>query len=208
MVILPRVLLGLAAAGALAGCGNDEARDPRYDLVTPGPYVGASALPGTLPTPVPTPKPKATAAPKARKGEKIPSQADAERLRPVIAAWAAAVRRSDPEAAARFFNLPAIVSQGQPRELTTAEEVLAFNAALPCGAELTDVQHNGRYVVGTFRLTERPGSSCDAPGALVRVAFVIRGRRFTEWYQVPDTPGAEPGPPERPALPGSGRVTS
>jgi hypothetical protein len=28
------------------------------------------------------------------------------------------------------------------------------------------------------------------------VAFVIEDRRFTEWRQVPDTPGAAPGPDE------------
>ena len=59
---------------------------------------------------------------------------------------------------------------------------------------LLEVQHNGRFIVGTFRLTARPGQTCLTEGALVRVAFVISDRHFTEWRQIPDTPGASPGP--------------
>ena len=56
--------------------------------------------------------------------------------------------------------------------------------------------HDGRYVVGTFRLTERAGRKCPDAGELARVAFVFRARHFTEWRQVPDRPGAPPGPDE------------
>ena len=89
-------------------------------------------------------------------------------------------------------------------ELQTREQVRRFNDELPCGARLLEVQHDGRYVVGTFRLTERSGHTCAAAGQLARVAFVIRARHFTEWRQVPDRPGAPPGPsePEEAPLPG------
>jgi hypothetical protein len=82
--------------------------------------------------------------------------------------------------------------------------VRRFNDGLPCGARLLEVQHDGRYVVGTFRLTERSGHTCAAAGQLARVAFVIRAHHFTEWRQVPDRPGAPPGPsePEEAPLPG------
>ena len=92
--------------------------------------------------------------------------------------------------------MPAIVAQSMTVQLQTREQVRKFNDELPCGAKLLEVQHDGRYIVGTFRLTERPGRACTAAGELTRVAFVIRARHFTEWRQVPDRPGAAPGPDE------------
>ncbi|MDP9294386.1 MAG: hypothetical protein M3O90_08205, partial [Actinomycetota bacterium] len=114
----------------------------------------------------------------------------------VLAGWAKAVRRGDAQRAAGYFAIPAIVAQSQTVELQTRDQVRKFNDELPCGARLLEVTHDGRYVVGTFRLTERTGKQCSDAGALVRVAFVIRGRRFKEWRQVPDRPGAPPGPKE------------
>ena len=114
----------------------------------------------------------------------------------MLSAWAAAVRTGDAARAARYFAVPAIVAQSETVELQTRDQIQRFNDQLPCGARLLEVQHDGRYVVGTFRLTERSGRSCSAAGQLARVAFVVRGRRFTEWRQVPDRPGAPPGPEE------------
>jgi len=114
----------------------------------------------------------------------------------VLSGWAAAVRRGDAARAARYFALPAVVAQSETVEMETRDQILRFNDQLPCGARLLEVQHDGRYVVGTFRLTERKGKQCAAAGQLARVAFVLKGRRFTEWRQVPDQPGAPPGPKE------------
>lgn len=172
------VLVILAAAGVASGCGEQQ-RD------------------GGEPTARSTPRPSPKASPRGRTTPPVTS-ADAERLRPVLARWADALRKADFEAAGRFFDLPAVVSQGVPLELRTRRDAEAFNAALPCGARLEEVQQNGRYVVGTFELTDRPGGRCGDTGNLVRVAFVFSGERFSEWYQVPDGPGAAPGPPERP----------
>ena len=176
-----RCLAALAAAGLLSGCGS---QGPDYSLKTPPPTVVAG--------PIQTPVPKRA----ARPGERRPSQRDAERLRPVLEGWAQAVREGDPDRAARYFAVPAIVAQSMTVELQTREQVRKFNDDLPCGAKLLEVQHDGRYVVGTFRLTPRAGHSCTSAGQLVRVAFVIRARHFTEWRQVPDQPGAPPGPDE------------
>jgi predicted small lipoprotein YifL len=178
-----RVAVALFAVGVLSGCGD---QGPDYTLTTPPATVEAK--------PIKTPAPKRTE-PKARPGEKHPSQRDAERLRPVLEGWAQAVREGNPDRAAAYFALPAIVSQSMAVELQTREQIRKFNDELPCGAKLLEVQHNGRYVVGTFRLTERVGGhSCTSAGELVRVAFVIRQGHFTEWRQVPDQPGAPPGP--------------
>ena len=186
-------LVVIAGTAVLAGCG--EAPGPDYRLKTPPPRVGAQ--------PIGTPAPPAS----ARRGrEPRPTQREAERLRPVLAGWAAAVRRGDPDRAARYFAVPAIVAQSMTVELQTREQVRKFNDELPCGARLLEVQHDGRYVVGTFRLTERPGRTCTAAGQLTRVAFVIRGRHFTEWRQVPDRPGAAPGPDAPEDAPPAGGV--
>ena len=179
-----RCLVAVAAAALLSGCGSTG---PDYTRTTPPAVVGAQ--------PIETPVPKRTK-PKPRTGERRPSQRDAERLRPVLEGWAAAVRDGDPDRAARYFAVPAIVAQSMTVELQTREQVRKFNDELPCGAKLLEVQHDGRYVVGTFRLTERAGRACATAGQLVRVAFVIRARHFTEWRQVPDGPGAAPGPDE------------
>ena len=180
-----RCLVALAGSAVLwAGCGE---QGPDYALKTPPSTVVAG--------PIETPMPK-RGTQKARPGERRPSQRDAERLRPVLEGWAQAVREGDPDRAARYFAVPAIVSQSMAVELQTREQVRKFNDELPCGARLLEVQHDGRYVVGTFRLTERVGRACTTAGQLVRVAFVIRQRHFTEWRQVPDRPGAPPGPDE------------
>jgi len=175
----------LAAVAAVAGCG--DAPGPDYRLRTPPPEVGAA--------PIQTPAPPA-AERKGRSPEPRPTQREAERLRPVLAGWAAAVRRGDPDRAASYFTVPALVAQSMTVELQTREQVRRFNDELPCGARLLEVQHDGRYVVGTFRLTPRSGRTCAAAGELTRVAFVIRGHHFREWRQVPDRPGAPPGPDE------------
>jgi hypothetical protein len=177
--------LGVVLVMVAAGCGEEG---PDYSLRTPSETVGAA--------PIETPVPREDARQRKRPGERLPTQRDAERLRPVLAGWANALRRGDLDRATAYFAIPAIVAQSQVVQLQTREQVRRFNDRLPCGARLLEVQHDGRYVVGTFRLTERAGRQCVAVGQLTRVAFVIRGRRFTEWRQVPDRPGAPPGPAE------------
>src|SRR5918997_1680615 len=159
-------LVVLAGAAMLAGCG---AEGPDYRLKTPPPEVVAR--------PIETPAP----APSKGGRDPRPTQRQAERLRPVLAGWAAAVRAGDPDRAARYFAVPAIVAQSMTVELQTRDQVREFNDELPCGARLLEVQHDGRYVVGTFRLTKRAGGGaasrragpCLAPASRCRA----RGRR-------------------------------
>src|SRR4051812_39438221 len=185
-------LILLAGAAALAGCGQ---QGPDYGLKTPPNIVVAHPIE----TPVPAASKGTHVAPRPH-----PTQRQAERLRPVLAAWAAAVRRGAAARAARYFAVPAIVSQDTAVQLQTRDEVRRFNAGLPCGEQLLGVQHQGRYIIGTFRLSDRPGRPCAAAGRLSRVAFVFRARRFAEWRQIPDRPNAPPGPPapEPAPLPG------
>ena len=195
MAARPRRRFGVTvlAAAALAGCGH---QGPDYNLKTPPDTVVAR--------PIETPVPPA-AKDAGRTSLPHPTKRQAERLRPVLAAWAAAVRRGDAAGAARYFALPAIVSQDMAVQLQTREQVRRFNAELPCGEQLLGVHPSGRYIVGTFRLTDRPRQPCNDVGRLSRVAFVFRARRFTEWRQVPDRPNAPPGPSEpEPAPPPGG----
>lgn len=110
----------------------------------------------------------------------------------VIRRWSDTLRRGDVEGAARFFALPSIVQvqPGGPAErITRRGEAVAFQAILPCGARLISAGRAGRYVNALFRLTSRPGATCDAPGATARTAFVIRGGKIAEWRRAPDEPG-------------------
>jgi hypothetical protein len=174
-------VVALVAAG-LAGCGGDE--EARLSLTTPPERKGEPPLPEV----------RREQEQAARAARIRPTQADAERSRPVLRAWANTLRRTDDGRAAAFFTLPAIVAQGAAIKLETLEEVRDFNLRLPCGARLVAVDANGRYVVGTFVLTPRPQHVCTAEGRRVRVAFVLRGGKIAEWREVPDTPGAAPGP--------------
>ncbi|HEY8582045.1 MAG TPA: hypothetical protein VIL49_03830 [Capillimicrobium sp.] len=106
----------------------------------------------------------------------------------VIEAWSATLAAGDVREASAYFHRPALV-QTDPRgpavRLATGAEVRAFNAGLPCGAKLLDSAPHGRYTIATFRLLERPGARCDAPGATASTAFLIRDGRIAEWRRVP-----------------------
>ena len=124
-----------------------------------------------------------------------PRADDTDADRRVIAAWADALRRSDVDRAAGYFALPVVVQQANAIRLRTRTQVRQFNAGLPCGARLESVAREGGYVVGTFRLTERPGRRCDAPGEDAKVAFRFKAGRFTEWRQLREaSPQDEPPP--------------
>jgi hypothetical protein len=169
-------LLGVAGAlGGLTACGEDPG--DRFELRTPPERSSARPLPG--------------AGERQRPAGHEPTRAEAERQRPVIEGWARALRRGDARAAARYFALPAVIAQGASARVTERRELVAFNAGLPCGVRLLRVRPTGRFVVATFRLTERPGTVCDAPGQTLRVAFIIRRGRFHEWRRIAKTPGAE-----------------
>ena len=127
--------------------------------------------PGPAPRPAPPP-------PSAR------SQTGPEAVR-VVRAWVDRLRRGDVKGSARTFAVPSLVQNGpETFRLGSRRAVQLWLSALPCGARLirTDVQ--AAYVVGVFRLTNRPGRRCDAPGELAATAFLIRGGRILEWRRV------------------------
>lgn len=120
----------------------------------------------------------------------------------MIKAWADDLRSGDLEAAADHFRVPSIAQNGTPAlRLSTRENVLAFNASLPCGAELTRAEDHGQFTIATFELTERPGEGeCgEGTGAEAKTAFVIEDGLITRWIRVVDEEDVPP-PSEGPIV--------
>ena len=130
----------------------------------------------------------------------LPGDADPDAAG-VIEDWSDALRGGDVEAAADFFEVPSYAQNPVPLQLSTREEVVAFNEALPCGAELTDAETEGRYTIATFELTERPGpGKCgEGTGSTAKTAFRIEDGLIVEWRRIPNEPLAEP-PTEGPVV--------
>jgi len=102
----------------------------------------------------------------------------------VIKKWADELRAGDVRAASERFALPTVVQNGTaPLELTSRDQVEAFNSSLPCGARLTAASESGRYTIATFKLTERPGEGeCgNGVGEQAKTAFVIQNGLITQW---------------------------
>jgi hypothetical protein len=131
----------------------------------------------------------------------IPGGADPEAAE-VIRDWADDLRGGDLEAAADHFKLPSLAQNGSaPLQLTNRDEVRAFNASLPCGAELTEAETHGRFTIATFELTERPGAGeCGTGvGETAKTAFVIEDGLITRWIRVVDEDELAP-PAEGPVI--------
>ena len=131
----------------------------------------------------------------------IPGGADPEATQ-VIEEWSTALREGDVEGAADYFEVPSLAQNGTPTlRLDSREDVLRFNEALPCGAELVSAEERGEYVVGTFELTERPGEGeCgDGVGEEAKTAFRIEDGLITEWIRAAEDLQLEP-PDDEPVI--------
>ncbi|HKG40388.1 MAG TPA: hypothetical protein VKB25_15475 [Conexibacter sp.] len=158
-----RLLLLVALALALGACGGGGGR-------------GGAVESGTGARPPATTTPSAVDSAQAR----------------VVRAWADALRHGHVAAAAAYFALPAVVANGsRPLRLATRATVRVFNRSLPCGARLIATEPTPhRFLVATFRLTERPGAGeCGSgTGRLARVAIRVRDGRITYWLRIEDVP--------------------
>ena len=106
----------------------------------------------------------------------------------VIRGWLLSLERQDYEQAAYYFAPNALIDQGHPYRLKTKSEAFSFNAGLPCRADMIRLQGGGHahHVLATFKLREGPGGPCSG---LTRVRYTIEKGKFTEWRQLPDSPG-------------------
>ena len=168
-----------ALALGAAACGGGDDGDQRA-----GPAPRATAE-GDEPA---TPEPESTREPDST--SKRPEPADVR----VVRAWADTLRHGRVRAAARFFAIPSLVSNGTPPiKLETRAEAEFFNQTLPCGARLIDTgpaPHG--FFIATFRLTERPGpGECGSgTGETARTAFRVRDAHITDWLRVQDIESA------------------
>jgi hypothetical protein len=179
---MPRQLWLAGAVTAVligaAGCGGG---DGDRTAAKPSP----SAAPAK-PEPSPAPEPDA----ESRSESAPPDRADVE----VVRAWADTLRHGRVRAAARYFALPSLVSNGTaPIKLETRAEAEFFNRTLPCGARLIDTEPAPHgFFIATFRLTERPGpGECGTgTGNTARTAFRVRDEHITDWLRVQDVQSA------------------
>jgi hypothetical protein len=105
----------------------------------------------------------------------------------VIRGWLLALERQDYDGAAYYFAPGAIIDQGRPYRLRDRSAARAFNAALPCRADLIDLKHESETVLASFRLRRGPGGDCSG---VVKVRYTIREGKFTEWRQLPEAPAS------------------
>jgi hypothetical protein len=115
----------------------------------------------------------------------------------VARAWSAALNRADDESAARLFAPAAEIVQGGELVLRTHADAVRWNATLPCGGTITRVVHEQRpdEVLVVFKLRERPGHRCDAPGQDAAAVFQVEHGKIVLWHQTPP-PGAATTTPE------------
>jgi hypothetical protein len=119
----------------------------------------------------------------------------------VIEDWSRALSAGDLEEAATFWKVPSIASNGTPPlALASDEDVLAFNQALPCGADLLDTEtdEESGLILATFELTERTGAGAGCGpgvGSEARTLFEIEDGKISVWRRAPDPPGGDGGAP-------------
>ncbi len=133
--------------------------------------------------------------------DRVPGGADPEAVE-VIEGWADDLRAGEIDAAADRWGVPSVAQNGTPPlELTSRDDVIAFNESLPCGAELIRAERQGKFTVATFELTERPGPGKCGPGTgeTARTAFVIEDGKIVEWLRAADEAPLEP-PAEGPVV--------
>ena len=170
-----------ALALGAAACGGGDDGDRRT-----GPAPTATAGSEEPAMPERTAQPEST--PEAES-----AQPDAADVR-VVRAWADTLRQGRVRAAARYFAIPSLVSNGTPPiKLETRAEAEFFNETLPCGARLIDTEPAPHgFFIATFRLTERPGpGECGSgTGETARTAFRVRDAHITDWLRVQDIESA------------------
>ena len=102
----------------------------------------------------------------------------------VARAWSAALNHADNEAAARLFAPSAEIVQTGELVLRTHTDAVNWNASLPCGGRITKVERRGAHeVLVVFRLQDRPGHRCDAPGQDAAAVFRVEDGKIVLWHQ-------------------------
>jgi limonene-1,2-epoxide hydrolase len=119
----------------------------------------------------------------------------------VVRAWGKALNAGDNEAAARQFAADAKVVAGDSiRVLHNEQQAVAFNANLPCGGRIDDLEAVGAEVTATIVLADRGNHRCHGAGERAAIVFRVRDGRIALFNQV----GA--GAPARVVVTRDGRI--
>ena len=201
-------VLVVAVLVALGGCGDKAApegatREPATSQPATPRTPNDRILPPTDPNrPGAEPDPKDLLSLLVPKG--VPTEANGQPADPedlaVVKRWLRALTQGDLEAAADTFADGTVVQNLQPpMRLRDRAARVAFNAQFPCGAEIVDASSVKGYLVVTYRLTDRVDSRCDGPGGKAAGTIKVEDGKMTEWYRLPNPPGA-PEPPAGPEI--------
>jgi limonene-1,2-epoxide hydrolase len=115
--------------------------------------------------------------------------------RQVVYARSAAINSGNDKAAAALFATDSEVVQGTlALVLHSPADALRFNRALPCAGKIVAVTVDGAEVTATFELGERPGHTCDGPGAQATAIVKVEHGKITLWHQVEPGESAGSGP--------------
>src|SRR4051794_7128047 len=115
-------LAALAVGVAACGGGDGGSSGGTAQRPSPTPTTEAAAGSDSDPEPAAKPKPKKKVDPGKER---------------IVKAWANTLRRGRVRAAARYFALPSLVSNGTPPiKLKTRAQTRIFNRTLPCGAKV------------------------------------------------------------------------
>lgn len=110
----------------------------------------------------------------------------------IVRAWSRELNANHNAAAAKLFAPKARVIQPGVDVRLTPTLALAFQESLPCGGRILELRRKGTQVTAIFRLTERPGHRCDAPGGKAAAVFVVRDGKIVLWHQIPVPPDDRP----------------
>lgn len=106
-------------------------------------------------------------------------------MRGVVLTWSKYLNTNQYLKEARLFNLPATMIQGgYVFRLKTAAQIAEWHRILPCAGHVVSIKVAGRFATAVFRLANRKGSKCDAPGALAAARFFIVNGKIVSWQQV------------------------
>jgi hypothetical protein len=114
-----------------------------------------------------------------------PDATSPRQMKAIVHAWSDRLNAGDNVGVAHLFKLPAIVIQSDAYLFHTYKQLAEWHSLLPCAGHITSIVVKGRFATAVFRLGNRKGSPCDAPGALAAARFEIVDGKIVAWQQIP-----------------------